>query len=165
LPGPQRPPARGTVPRTRTARTARRASRLRHQLIGYLDGDGVPTVAPVRITGHNRRGLTLRGAPGLFPPGARRAGLLAHDYRPQLHGLRTRYLTGWLVADSDNTDCAVYAPHTDKGYRAPGNKTLLLLLNGGLTKLGVRRAVRRGEITAWPTPMRRSPGSASGQSR
>ncbi|HEY2600274.1 MAG TPA: hypothetical protein VGI67_01870 [Thermoleophilaceae bacterium] len=33
---------------------------------------------------------------------------------------------------------ATYAPHTETGYRAPPNKTLLLLLNGLLAKRGVR---------------------------
>jgi hypothetical protein len=35
-----------------------------------------------------------------------------------------------------------YAPHTEAGYRAPANKTLLLLLNGLLAKRGVRAARR-----------------------
>ena len=33
-----------------------------------------------------------------------------------------------------------YAPHTETGYVAPPNKTLLLLLNGALAKRGVRAA-------------------------
>jgi hypothetical protein len=37
---------------------------------------------------------------------------------------------------------ARYAPHTETGYRAPPNKTLLLLLNGALAKKGVRQAAR-----------------------
>ena len=52
----------------------------------------------------------------------------------------TRYLTGWLDHPTDGP--ARYAPHTDKGYAAPPNKTLLLLVNGGVTKLGVWRAAR-----------------------
>lgn len=82
------------------------------------------------------------------------AGLLAHAYRPRLQGVSTRYLTGWLTVGDDGA--AVYAPHTDKGYAGPTNKTLLLLLNGAMTKIGVRRAVRRGELTEWPRPMRHS---------
>jgi hypothetical protein len=39
---------------------------------------------------------------------------------------------------------SLYAPHTELGYKAPRNKTLLLLLNGFLAKRGVRRARRDG---------------------
>lgn len=38
---------------------------------------------------------------------------------------------------------ALYAPHTGFGFRAPANKTLLLLANGLLAKRGLRKA-RRG---------------------
>jgi hypothetical protein len=34
----------------------------------------------------------------------------------------------------------VYAPHTETGYKAPPVKPLLLLLNGGLAKKGMRAA-------------------------
>ena len=43
---------------------------------------------------------------------------------------------------------ALYAPHTEAGYVAPPNKTLLLLLNGGLAKRGVRKARRAGKLRA-----------------
>lgn len=148
----RKPPAKGTAPRTRTPRTARRVRRLAHQLVGFLDADGAPTVLPVRVVGHDEHGLLL-DAPASLPGGARRAGLLAHSYRPRLVGLRTRYLTGWMTVDDGTVR---YAPHTDKGYAAPPNKTLVLLANGLLTKIGVRRAVRRGELTELPRPMVRS---------
>jgi hypothetical protein len=38
---------------------------------------------------------------------------------------------------------ARYAPHTEFGFRAPGNKTLLLLANGFLAKRGLRQARRQ----------------------
>ena len=62
--------------------------------------------------------------------------MLGHRYEPQLIGLETRQYTGWL-------DEALYAPHTETGYRAPANKTFLLLLNGLLAKRGMRAAARR----------------------
>jgi hypothetical protein len=37
---------------------------------------------------------------------------------------------------------AMYAPHSAFGFRAPSNKTLLLLANGLLAKRGLRRARR-----------------------
>ena len=54
--------------------------------------------------------------------------------------LETRQYTGWLEVSPDGR--SVYAPHTETGYKAPPNKTLLLLLNGALAKRGVRAARR-----------------------
>jgi hypothetical protein len=100
----------------------------------------MPVVVPVELGADDERGLTLRSATPL-PPGGRRAGLLGHSYRPQLIGLLTRQHTGWLEVADDGT--ARYAPHTEVGYQAPPNKTLLLLLNGALAKKGVRQAARK----------------------
>jgi hypothetical protein len=147
-PPPAVPPAKGPGPRVDVDRAAHRVRRLPHQLLGFLDGERAPTVVPVQVTGADPAGLGIAAAPGLLPPGGRRAGLLAHDYRPQLVGLTTRYLTGWL--DQPEIGPARYAPHTDKGYAAPPNKTLVLLVNGGVTKLGVRRAVRAGRLPELP---------------
>ncbi len=71
--------------------------------------------------------------PGRCRGGGRRAGLLAHRYEAQLIGLETRQYTGWLQ-DS------VYAPHTENGFRAPANKTVLLLGNGFMARRGLKRA-------------------------
>jgi hypothetical protein len=150
-PPPRTPPAKGTAPRVDPARAARRIQKLPHQLLGYLDADGAPTIAPVQVTGTDANGLGVAAAPDLLPAGGRRAGLLAHDYRPRLEGLTTRYLTGWL--DRTAGQHATYAPHTDKGYAAPPNKTLVLLVNGGVTKYGVRKAVHQGTLTEFPTPL------------
>ena len=70
-----------------------------------------------------------------LPPGGRRAGLTGHSYRPELIGLETRQHTGWLDGD-------LYAPHTEVGYKAPPNKTLLLLVNGFMAKRGVRKSAQ-----------------------
>ena len=98
-------------------------------------------MVPVEIAGHDAAGLRLVVAAGLVPPGGRRAGLLAHAYRPQLVGLSTRMFTGWLDAGPDGP---VYAPHTSKGFVAPPNKNTLLVLNGLLAKYGMWQARRHG---------------------
>jgi general stress protein 26 len=139
-PEPQAPPKNGTGPRVDVARAAKRLARTSHALLGYGGGAGRPVVLPVEVGEATPEGLRLRSEFPL-PPGGRRAGLLGHTYRPQLIGLTTRQHTGWLeVADDGST---VYAPHTETGYSAPANKTLLLLLNGLLAKRGVRQAAKK----------------------
>jgi hypothetical protein len=131
---PQAPPKNGTGPRVDLARAARRARRLPHQLLGWRGEDGFPVVVPGQIgEPHQALGLPLRSIVQV-PDGGRRAGLLAHAYRPQLVGLQCRQHTGWL-ADG------VYAPHTEAGFVAPPNKTLLLLANGYLARRGLKKAL------------------------
>ncbi|MDX6572846.1 MAG: hypothetical protein QOC86_2002, partial [Gaiellales bacterium] len=72
----------------------------------------------------------------------RRAGMLAHDYRAKLIGLAARQHTGWLECDGGTQ--ALYGPHTGSSFRAPANKTLLLLGNGYLARKGLREARKRG---------------------
>jgi hypothetical protein len=134
---PQSPPRNGTGPRIDVARAARRLARLPHRLVAFRGGDGHPVAVPFELGAPEADGLRIRAGGGLLPPGGRRAGLLAHDYRPQLVGLSTRQHTGWLEAGADGE--ALYAPHTDAGFRAPANKTLLLLANGFLAKRNLRR--------------------------
>ena len=64
-----------------------------------------------------------------------------HDYNAQLVGLRVRQFTGWY-------EDGIYAPHTETGYRAPSNKTLLLLANGFMAKRGLRRARKQQAAAA-----------------
>jgi Pyridoxamine 5'-phosphate oxidase len=135
----QRPPKRGTAPRVDVPRVAGRVRGTAHVLLGFAGADGSPLIVPVDLDGSGSTGLSLASA-GPLPPGGRRAGLLGHSYRPQLIGLEARQYTGWLEVGEDGR--AVYAPHTETGYRAPPNKTLLLLLNGALAKRGVRQARR-----------------------
>lgn len=133
-PDSQQPPKNGTGPRVDVTRARRRLTKTAHHLAGFAGADGRPVLVPVTI-GATRDGRLELTSP-LLMPGARRAGLLGHRYRPRLIGLETRQYTGWL-------DATRYAPHTETGYRAPANKTLLLLLNGLLAKRGVRTAARR----------------------
>jgi hypothetical protein len=137
---PQRPPKGGTGPRIDVARAAKRLRATAHTLLGYAGADGAPVVVPVAIGADDEDGLVLTSATPL-PPGGRRAGLLGHSYRPRLIGLETRQHTGWLEVGEDGG--VRYAPHTETGYKAPPNKTLLLLLNGALAKKGVRQAARK----------------------
>jgi len=106
-------------------------------------------VLPFEPAGSGADGLRLEVPAGLVP-GGRRAGLVAHDYKPKLVGLNTRQQTGWLDGDS-----GLYAPQTDAGFRAPANKTLLLIVNGLMAKRGVRQARKAGDADPRPHPPRR----------
>ena len=145
-PPAQSAPRKGAGPRVDSARAARRCARLANRLLAYVDADGWPVSAPVRLEGAGAGGIRLAASPGAIPPGTRRAGFLAHSYRPHLIGLTTRYLTGWLTPDGAAPTTALYAPHTEAGFAAPPNKTLLLLVNGGFAKMGVRTALKQGTL-------------------
>lgn len=141
-PDPQRAPAGGTGPRVPVEAAAKQVAKLEHRLLAYRGADGFPIVVPVELVGHDGSGLRLSAADDLLPWGGRRAGLLAHSFHPQVAGLATRTLTGWLDVADDGT--AVYAPHTSKGYSAPPVKTFVLIFNGLYAKWGYRRALRHG---------------------
>ena len=138
-PPPQPPPKNGTAPRINVTRAA-----------GRLGQDPAHTrrlVRRRRLSGRAPRDDRTRRTRGPAPrPPRRRSrraaaapGLLGHTYRPKLVGLLTRQHTGWL-------DGGLYAPHTEVGYQAPPNKTMLLLLNGALAKQGVRKARKLGKL-------------------
>jgi hypothetical protein len=137
----QKPPAKGTGPRLDARRAGLAAGKLAHQLLAFRGDDGHPIVVPVRVSGADEGAVRLDAAPGVLPPGGRRAGLLAHEYRPKLIGLAARQHTGWLEVEADGDGSrALYAPHTGSSFRAPANKTLLLLGNGFLARQGLKRA-------------------------
>jgi Pyridoxamine 5'-phosphate oxidase len=140
-PAPQAPPANGTGPRLDAERAAKRLKALPHQLLAFVGSDGYPEVVPVEVTAASAGGIELRAGHAL-PPGGRRAGVLAHSYRAHLIGLAARGHTGWMSVGEDPL-VASYAPHTEFGFRAPANKTLLLLANGLLAKRGLRQATRK----------------------
>ena len=141
-PPSHQPPAKGTAPRVNATRAARRLRPLEHCLLAYVEADGLPAIAPVEPTGGGDEGIRIAAAEGLLPAGARRAGLVGHRYGHQLHGMSVRQYTGWLeVAHADGRQ-GLYGPHTEQGFRAPANKTLLMLANGFVAKRGVRRAER-----------------------
>ncbi len=140
-PEPQTAPKKGTGPRVDAERAARRLRKIPHVLLAYVEADGYPAAIPVEVADASPEGISLRAANGVLPPGARRAGLLGHDYEPKLIGLEARQHTGWLETDGDR---ALYAPHTEQGFKAPANKTLLLFINGLMAKRGLRKARRAG---------------------
>jgi hypothetical protein len=143
-PQPQPAPKKGTGPRVDAARAGTRAGELPHRLIAYVDADGYPVILPFAVTGADSGGVSIASATGL-PPGGRRAGVVAHRYNAKLIGLETRQHTGWLeVADGS----ARYAPHTESGFKAPANKTLLLLGNGFLARRNLAKARKAGRVAA-----------------
>jgi hypothetical protein len=117
-PAPQRPPRNGTAPRVPVARLARQIAALPHRLLAYRGADGYPVIVPVTVTGHDASGLHLSAPPELLPTGGRRAGLLAHSFRPQCVGLSMRTLTGWLSVEDGG---ALYAPHIG-GHGGPAQQ-------------------------------------------
>jgi hypothetical protein len=135
-PEPQSAPKKGTGPRLDPAKAAARLARLPHVLASWREADGFPVVAPARVAGAGPDGIRLESAAAL-PGGGRRAGVLGHYYEAKLVALQARQHTGWL-------EDGVYAPHTAGAFRAPRNKTLLLLGNGLLAKQGLRKARREG---------------------
>jgi len=134
-PPSQSPPKNGTGPRVKP-----QSPDLPHRLIGWAGADGFPEVVPFdgRVTGE---GTIEVESPAGLPDGERRAGLLAHDYRAKLIGLEARQHTGWLASDGSR---GTYAPHTVSKFKAPANKTLLLLANGFLARRGLKKARRAG---------------------
>jgi hypothetical protein len=134
-PPAQAPPRNGTEPRIDVSRALRRVAALPHVLVGWVGVDGFPLVSPAHVGEASERGIAVTGP--LLPGGGRRAGLLAHRYEAQLIGLEARQYTGWLQD-------GIYAPHTEQGFRAPANKTVLLLANGLMARRGLKRARAEG---------------------
>lgn len=158
-PPSQAAPRGGTGPRVNSLKAARRLGALPHRLLAFTQSDGYPGVLPMDVIGGSSAGVLLRQPGGwTLPPGGRRASLFGHAYRPKLIGLKTRQCTGWLVVD-DTGNSAVFAPHTEKGFVAPPNKTLLLLLNGLVAKIGLRKARRAGRADL----LDRQPQASEGQ--
>ncbi len=143
-PPPQAEPKNGTAPRVDAARAARRLRGLDHVLLASVGAEGYPEVVPVTVEDASAAGIRLSAARPL-PSGGRRAGIVGHSFRAKLIGLSARQHTGWLEVGDQG---AVYAPHTESGFRAPPNKTLLLFFNGLLAKQGLRRARKQAAVGA-----------------
>jgi hypothetical protein len=141
----QAPPKKGSGPRVDAGRAGTRAAALPHRLLTYVQADGYPAIVPVTVARHGPDGVVLTSAAGL-PPGGRRAGLLAHAYRAKLIGLQSNQYTGWL--EGRDGDEALYAPHTEAGFKAPANKTVLLLANGFMARRGLAKARKQGRVQA-----------------
>ena len=113
-------------------------------LLGWVGADELPVVVPVDVAGAEERGIVLEAAAGLLPAGGRRAGLLAHWFSRHVVGQRQRKHTGWLEANGDGR--AVYAPHTETGYRLPPWRFAYNAGAGFVTRRGLREARRAGFV-------------------
>jgi hypothetical protein len=138
----QDPPTGGAGPRLDAAQAAEEIGALPNQLLAWIGTDGYPQVRPVSIDRGGADGIRLTTVRGL-PLFERRASLLAHRYNKHLVGLEMRGHTGWLTVAPDDPKHGLFAPHTQYGFRAPANKTLLLLANGLLARRGLRKARAR----------------------
>jgi len=134
----QTPPRNGRGPRVDARRAGRRIAEQPNRLLSYRDADGYPTVVPVDVLTAQPDGLTLRPAWPL-PSGGRRAGLLAHDFGPQVVGLAQHMYTGWLAGG----EVVRYAPHTARALKLPPNRALTLMLNGLVARRGTRSGTSR----------------------
>lgn len=144
-PPEQDEPKKGAGPRVDVSRAARKAGKNDFGLLAYRDAEGYPMVVPADLAGASESGFELTSASGLIPGGGRRAGFVTHDYEEQLRGISTRQFTGWMTSEP-GSDGATYAPHTEQGFKAPSNKTLLLLANGLVAKRGLKKARREGSL-------------------
>ncbi len=133
-PPSQSPPKNGTGPRVKPL-----GMDLPHRLLGWTGANGFPEVVPVDARAADDGWIEVQASAGL-PAGERRAGLLAHDYNAKLIGLEARQHTGWLVSDEGSR--GRYAPHTLSNFKAPANKTVLLLANGFMARRGLKKARR-----------------------
>jgi hypothetical protein len=138
----QSPPRDPTVARVPISTVAKGVRRLPHQLLGVVQTDGMPLVLPARAYGRSGDALRLDVWSSLLPRGGRRAGYVAHDFRPKLIGLSNATHTGWLEVDDDRQ--VRWTPHTRHAFVAPPNKTLLLLGNGFLARQGYKQALKEG---------------------
>jgi hypothetical protein len=138
-PASQSPPHDAAKPRI-PLRKLRSTIKKPHQLLGFLDADGMPVIVPITVTTRVGNGLVVVNETRLMPRGGRRAGFLAHDFRAKLIGLSTATHTGWLSVDQE----ALWTPHTRHAFAAPPNKTLLLIGNGAAARWGYWQALRHG---------------------
>ena len=140
-PAPQREPAKGTTPRINPRRSARRARRLPHALLGWVGADGYPVAVPAAVAGVDSRGMLLEVAEELVPPGGRRAGFTAHWFGRNDIGLRQRVYTGWLEADARARQ-VIYAPHTEASFTIPRSGLAFWIAAGAGTRLQVAQPAR-----------------------
>jgi hypothetical protein len=142
VPPSQAPPKAATTARVPPRKTARTIRKLPHQLIGVTQADGMPLLLPARAIGLTGDALRIDVPSPLLPHGERRAGYLAHDFRPGLVGLSNANHTGWLLVGPDRE--TRWTPHTRHAFSAPPNKTILLLANGFMARRGYKQAIKQG---------------------
>ena len=145
--------AAATGPRMDVAKAAGQIAARPHRVLAYRGADGFPVVVPVQIAGNDAAGLRLVAAAGLLPPGGRRAGLLAHAYRPQLVGLSTRIFTGWLEVRRGWRRSGVRAAHV-QGFRGAAEQE---------HAAGAERAAGEVRDVAGAAPRRRRAAGTAGR--
>ncbi len=134
-PDEQPPPHEATRARVPLRRVARSLRQSPHRLLSWTDADGDPIITPILESRRDGDSFTLRTE--MAPPeGGRRAGVLAHDFHPEIVGLRTATHTGWLRVDQNEV---LWTPHTRHAVAVPPNKTIVLLANGAGSRRGVRQ--------------------------
>jgi hypothetical protein len=138
-PAPQQPPGKGTAPRINQARAAKKAARLPHAMLGWVDADGFPLVIPVDVSGANERGIMLDAPEATVPAGGRRAGLTAHWFSRGVIGQRQNIHTGWMQPGPGGT-ALNYSPHTKAAYRMPSSRLIYRAAVGFYTRQRYRQA-------------------------
>jgi hypothetical protein len=150
-PPSQHHPAKGTDPRLDVERATRRAARLPHALVGWVDADGYPLVVPVEVGAARAGSMSVHTTAPLLPGGERRAGMTAHAFTRHVVGQHQRIHTGWLRTSPDRTG-ATYAPHTAFGYRMPASRLIYRLSVGATVRLWNLRSRRRRSDTQRMAP-------------
>lgn len=145
-PPPQRPPRDGTGPRVDHTRAAERAAALPDTLLGWVDSEDFPVIVPARVAGPEPDGISLELPAGLAPAGGRRAGMISHSFARYTAGQTQRKHTGWLEVAEAGAGRALYAPHTDKGYRMPSSMLAYRAGAGFMTRRGYPGARRAGLV-------------------
>ncbi len=142
-PASQEPPAKGTAPRIAVPKLYEQMHKLPHQLLAFLGADGFPVIVPVRVAGHDERGLLLDASTGRLPEGGRRASIAAHAFGPHASSLVNRSGTGWLEVSGET---AIWSPHTSSGFTVPPVKVVQNLANGMMAKQRMRKNRKTGVI-------------------
>ena len=100
-------------------------------------GAAAAAVAPIGLRDRERGEVTFTTSLGL----GRKLDRIRANPRIALasHAREHGFATGprYVLVEGES---AVYAPHTEAGFRAPANKTLLLLGNGLMAKRGLKKA-------------------------
>jgi hypothetical protein len=139
-PPAQQPPKQGTAPVVAASKYARQIERGNDHLLGWIDGDGLPTVVPVEPVVDGDR---VRFERGDLPSGGRRAALMGYWYNRQLHGQGALMNRGWMEVDDHGATFA--ASSCQKFNTPPGRFVQTKVLPVGIGFM-YRKAVRSGAV-------------------
>jgi hypothetical protein len=139
-PAAQQPPKQGTGPVVAASKYATQIERGNDHLLGWIDADGLPTVAPVEPEVDGDR---LRFEGENLPSGGRRAALMGYWYNRHLHGQGALMARGWLEVDEHGN--AFAASSSRKFNTPPGRFVQTKVLPVGIGFM-YRKAVRSGAV-------------------